>query len=253
MQAWLAWSRTVFSLRIQACILITLGALSHGAHADGAERCISRQHNPTGVSLSRTPAAIHGLTPQVILSAEGHLKLVSDSSDCCSATYSPIGDLTTAAGPYDPASRRLYLWGPAGNGWIEVEAVADTWILGESGTIEPKLHEVADNINYGDYATMIERSEILGLQFYSGYTAPHWLTGGQSYRVYQFNGAEETRVTELEAGNLDYLGDDLVAGLAVFAPAGVPWGINPERLVWYDGTGIVAAPHGLPPPTGFCR
>lgn len=245
----------MLSLRIQACVLfITVGVLSQGAHADGAERCISRQHNPTGVSLlSRTPAAIRGLTPQVILSAEGHLKLIFNGSDSYSARYSPIGDLTAAAGPYDPASRRLYLWGPARNGWIEVGAVADTWIFGESGIIEPKLHEVAENINHGDYATMIQRSEVLGLQFYSGYTAPHWLAGGQSYRVYQFSGAEEARVPELEAGNLDYLGDDLVAGLAVFAPAGVPWVNNPELLSWYDGVGIVAAPAGFPPPTGFCR
>lgn len=243
----------MFNLRIRACVLTTLGALSQGAHADGVERCITRQHNPTGVSLSRTPAVINGLTPQVILSAEGYLKLIFDSSDCCSAWYSPIGDLTFAAGPYDPASRRLYLWGPARNGWIEVEAVAGTWVFGESGTIEPKLHEVADNINYGDYATMIERSEVLGLQFYSGYRSPHWLTGSQSYRVYQFSATEETRVPELEAGNLDYLGDDLVAGLAVFAPAGLPWVERPDLLVWYDGAGIVAYPAGFPPPTGFCR
>lgn len=237
---------------MQRCLLyFAMAVMSQGAHAEGnAERCISRQHQPTGVGLGRTPAAIRGLEPMVSIPTEGHLKLNFVSSDCCSEWLSPTGDLTVVAGPYDPVNQRLYLWGFFKNGWIEVDEVADTWVFGVSGTIEPRLYEPADDI---EDVTVIERSEVLGIQFYSGYTAPHWLTGRQSYRVYQIRGLEQTRVPELEAGNLGYVGDDLAAGLAVFAPAGVSWGSSPEVLVWYDGYGIVARPAGLPQPEGLCR
>jgi hypothetical protein len=158
--------------------------------------------------------------------------------------------LTLVAGPYDPVSQRLYLWGFDKNGWIEVDEVADSWVFGEGGIIEPRLYEPADDI---EDVTLIARSEILNVQFYSGYTAPHWLTGRQSYQVYQIRGLEKTRVPELEAGKLGYVGDDLTAGLAVFAPVGAPWGNSPEVLTWYDGSEIVAPPAGLPQPKGFCR
>lgn len=228
-----------------------MAVLSQGALAEGnAERCVSRQHQPDGVGLSRTPAAIRGLEPLVSIPTEGHLKLNAVSSDCCSKWLSPTGDWTFFAGPYDPVSQRLYLWGFDKNGWIEVDEVADSWVLVESGTIEPRLYQPADDI---EDVTPIQRSEVLGLQFYSGYTAPHWLTGSQSYRVYQIKGLEQTRVPELEAGNLGYVGDDLAAGLAVFAPVGASWGNSPEVLAWYDGSEIVAPSGGLPPPEGFCR
>lgn len=127
------------------------------------ERCISRQHQPTGVGLSPQPVAVHGLEPLVSLHREGHLRLHGTDWP------SPVGDLTHVAGPYDPASRRLYLWGFDRNGWIEVVEVAGAWIFGESGTIEPRLYESADDI---EDVTAIERSEILGVQFYIGYTRP---------------------------------------------------------------------------------
>jgi hypothetical protein len=242
----------VFYFRLHGWLLFfALGSVSQVAHAEGeAERCISRQHQPTGVGLSGTPAAIHSLEPLVSLPAEGHVKLHFITSDCCSKTRSPVGDWTTVAGPYDPVSRRLYLWGFDRNGWIEVVEVADTWNFGDSGTVGPKLYTPADDI---EDVTAIARSAVLGVLFYSGYTAPQWLTGSQFYQVYQFKGSEETRVPELEAGSLSYVGDDLAAGLAVFAPVGVSWVNRPEVLAWYDGSRIVAPPAGLPPPTGFCR
>lgn len=228
-----------------------MGLLSQTAHAeDDPGRCISRQHQPTGVGLSREPTAIHGLEPLVSRPAEGRLKLHAMATDCCSSWSSPAGDFAFLAGPYDPLSQRLYIWGFDRNGWIEAVQAADTWVFGESGVIEPKLYHPADDI---EDVTEIQRSEILRVLFYSGYTAPHWLTGKQSYRVYQISGPEMLRVPELEAGMLDYVGDDLKTGLAVFAPAGLPWVERPDLLVWYDGAGIVASPAGLPPPTGFCR
>lgn len=161
-----------------------------------------------------------------------------------------IGDLTADAGPYDPASQRLYVWGFFQNGWIEVIEAGGTWYFGESGTIGPRLYEPADDI---EDVTPIERSAVLGIQFYIGYTAPHWLTGSQSYRVYQISGSEMLRVAELEAGRYRYVGDDLAAGLAVFVPDGVAWDRNNlEALVWYDGTEIVSPPAHLPPLTGRC-
>lgn len=232
-------------------LLLVMGLMSQTAHAeDDMERCISRQHQPTGVELSRMPAAVHGLEPLVSLPSEGHLRLHSASSDCCSNWPSPGGDLTFLAGPYDPVNRRLYIWGFDRNGWIEVVEAGGTWDFGESGTIEPRLYEPSDDI---EDVTVIERSEILGVQFYNGYTAPHWLTGSQSYRVYQISGPEVSRVPELEAGRLDYVGDDLAAGFAVFAPAGASWGRSPELFVWYDGTGVVIPSADLPPLMGFCR
>lgn len=239
-------SKTQFSILFFAIVV-----LNQGAHAEGnVERCISRQHQPTGVGLSRTPAAIRGLKPRVSIPNEGYLKLNFVSSDCCSERFSPIGDWTFVAGPYDPVSQRLYLWGFDKNGWIEVNEVADTWVFGESGTIEQTLYAPADDI---EDVTRIARSEILNMQFYGGYTAPHWLTGRQSYQVYQIRGLEETRVPELEAGKLYYVGDDLTAGFAVFAPVGASWRSGPEVLTWYDGSEIVAPPPGLPHPKGFCQ
>lgn len=237
----------MFSLRILGGALLgTMGFLSHGAHAEGDPgRCISRQHQPTGISLGREPAAVHGLEPLVSLPSEGHLTL-----GCCSDQPSPVGDLTFIAGPFDPESQRLYLWGFDRNGWVEAVQTADTWVFGESGVIEPRLYHPADDI---EDVTQIERSEVLGVQFYSGYTAPHWLTGSQSYRVYQISGSEMTRVPELEAGRLAYLGDDLDTGFAVFAPAGASWVSNPDVLVRYDGAMIATPPTHPPPPARWCQ
>lgn len=239
----------MFSLRTQfSSLLFALGLMGLPASAEGeTERCISLTAN---VGLSSEPASVHGLEPRISLPSEGHLKLHSASSDCCSEWRSPTGDLTFSAGPYDPATGHLYIWGYDRNGWIKVIPTGETWYFGERGTIEPRLYHPADDI---EDVTSIERSEVLGIQFYSGYTAPHWLTGSQFYRVYQISGPEMTRVPELEAGMLNYLGDDLASGFAVFAPAGASWGRNLEMLVWYDGTRIVTPPANLPQLTGPCR
>lgn len=229
----------------------TVLLLGTNAHAErDPDRCISRQHQPTGVSLSREPTAIHGFDPLVSMSSLGRLKLHSSSTDCCSEWPSPVGDLTVLAGPYDPASERLYLWSFYRNGWIEPVEAAGTWYFGEGGVIEPELYFPADDI---EDVTVVERSEVLGVQFYSGYTAPHWLTGGQSYRVYQITGSEMRRVPELEAGRLHYVGDDPDAGFAVFAPAGGSGADDPQLLIWYDGAEIARPSPDLPPLTGLCR
>ncbi|MGR3660931.1 MAG: hypothetical protein ACU0CA_07035 [Paracoccaceae bacterium] len=82
---------------------------------------------------------------------------------------------------------------------------AGTWLFGESGMIQPALYDPADDIADVE---VIERSEVLGIQFYSGFTSPHWLTGSQTYRVYQISEAGMSRVKELEGQKFRYLGDD---------------------------------------------
>ncbi len=231
---------------------MTMVFLPHSSLAeDHSGRCVLRQNWGAASDMHKEPAAIPGMEPLVSIPSEGTLKLHTASSDCCSSWRSPAGDFTADAGPYDPVSRRLYIWGYFENGWIEVLQAGETWYFGESGTIRPTLYEPADDI---EDVTPIERSAVLGVQFYIGYTAPHWLTGAQSYRVYQISGPEMSRVPELEAGRYGYVGDDQAAGLAVFVPAGSSWnGSNTEALVWYDGTEIVSPPAHLPPLTGRCR
>ncbi|MGR3660932.1 MAG: hypothetical protein ACU0CA_07040 [Paracoccaceae bacterium] len=75
--------------------------------------CIERPNPPT--SLGRTPAKIIGLGPEISIPVEGFLKLHIDNSDD-SKWLSPTGDFTFTAGPYDPNSKRLYLWGYFANG-----------------------------------------------------------------------------------------------------------------------------------------
>lgn len=231
-------------------LLVTAIVLqSHVALAeDRPERCILRQDWTAGITSG--PVAILGLTPLVSVPAEGTLKLHTESSDCCSSWRSPVGDLTSVAGPYDPASQRLYLWGFDENGWIEVAETAGTWIFGESGIIRPQLYYPANDI---EDVTAIKRSAILGAEFYSGYTAPHWLTGSQSYRVYRIVGTEMARVPELETKSLVYVGDDLAANAAVFAPAGVSWINNSQVLVWYGQAGIITPAADLPSLKGLCQ
>lgn len=208
----------VFRKRLtNAIILASFGAAGDFVHAEEPTRCISREHQPEGTGLDRggIPSRVHGLAPMVSLRGEGQIELFDPVSDCCDSRMSPAGDWTSLAGPYDPKSRRLYLWGYDSNGWIEVLESGATWSFGESGYVAPTLYFPANDI---EDATPIRRSAILGVQFYSGFTAPFWLMGTQSYRVYQIDGVEMERVAELEAMKLEYLGDDVASGLAVFHP-----------------------------------
>ena len=200
-------------------------------------------------SLSRTPTNVFGLEPQVSIPVEGYIKLHINNSDSNSMEWSPTGDFTFVAGPYDPSSKRLYIWGYFRNGWIEVRYEAGTWVFGQSGTIRPALYHPADDI---EDVEIVERSEVLSIQFYSGFTAPHWLTGSQSYRVYQISGTDMLRINDLEDRNLHYIGDDLIKGMAVFAPNGSRWGKNPEVLVWYDGVQIIEPASSTAIPNRWC-
>lgn len=201
--------------------------------------------------LSSVPVAIAGLDPLVSRPVESNLKLHTATSDCCSMWQSPTGDFTVSAGPYDPISQRLYLWGYYQNGWIEVDnTTSGTWVIGEGSTIEPKLYSLPDDI---EDVTEIKRSAVLGSLFYSGFTAPHWLTGNQSYRVYELRGTEMLRIYELENSAVRYIGDDPNTGLAAFGPLQESWMSSPELLVWYDGVEIVIPNADFSPPREWCH
>lgn len=201
--------------------------------------------------LSSVPVAIAGLDPLVSKPTEGNIKLHTATSDCCSMWQSPTGEFTFSAGPYDPVSQRLYLWGYHQNGWIEVDNTSSgAWVFGESSTIEPSLYSHSDDI---EDVTGIKRSATLETQFYSGFTAPHWLTGSQSYRVYEVRGAEMLRIFELENRVLSYIGDDPTTGLAAFGPLEESWMSNPELLVWYDGIEIVIPDADFSRPLKWCH
>lgn len=224
----------VFGLGAVSTILLAC-AVSAAENEVPFPNCIVQPSGPS--SLSRIPAVIPNLDPQVSIPLEGYVKLHFESSDTDSMWPSPTGDFTFTAGPYDPASQRLYLWGYFSNGWIEVrQAAGGLWLFDQSDTIEPLLYYPAHDI---EDVSLIERSETLGLQFYSGFTSPHWLTGSQSYRFYQIAGTKMSRVAALESRNLIYLGDDPSSGLAALAPFGSRWSQNTELLVWYDGVRIV--------------
>lgn len=154
---------------------------------------------------------------------------------------SPTGDFTFTAGPYDPASGRLYIWGWFKNGWVNLNTL-------EQSDIRSRLYSPADDI---DDVTYIKRSDALGVQFYSGWTAPHWLTGRQSYRVFVLSGTEMTRLRALEELQLRYVGDDPEVDLAVFT--NVPSGaLRTKDVVWFDGANIVQPPDSLELPIGWC-
>jgi len=228
----MAISKIFYSVAFSTILIVC--AVGAAENDEPSHSCIIQPNEQ--VRLSRVPAMIAGLDPQVSIPVEGHLKLHFVSSDSSSMRLSPTGDFTHVAGPYDPVSRRLYIWGYFLNGWVEIQKDANTWRFGESGKVEPLLYHPADDI---EDVTLVERSEALGVQFYIGFTAPNWLTGRQSYRVYQITGTEMSRVPILEDHKLWYVGDDPASGLAVFAPNGSRWASQPDLLVWYDGTQIV--------------
>lgn len=227
----LTGKRSLTAMISTAMLMLAIGS----ADADETNHCISTR--AASFRLEREPVAIAGLDLPVSLPREGFVQVGE------MIRPSPVGDFTNSAGPFDPASQRLYLWAYSQNGWINVRT-------GESGVIRPPLYFPANDV---EDSTFIERSEVLGVQFYSGYTAPHWLTGAQFYRVYQIDGAEMTRVAALEARMLRYVGDDPEAGLAVFARADVLWPRDLSSLAWYDGERITSTfPSGPPVRTRRC-
>lgn len=221
-------------LTLQSLYPVLLTAENH----DDPESCVSRFRDAS-VSLNndRDTKKVYGLTPLISIPVEGHLQLSVDGVVQGDPVWSPTGDFTFSVGPYDAASKRLYSWGYFDSGWIEV-FYNDTfgyWQFGESDTLRPKLYEPADDI---EDVQLVHISSALGVLFYSGFTAPHWLTGSQSYRVYRIDGQEMARLQELEDRKMWYVGDDLINGLAIFAPLGARWSDKPNALMAYDGNQI---------------
>lgn len=235
----------------KAYLVFWLAFFSTGAIAqDEPLVCFSSVDHASGLSRGGEPVRVSGLVPLVSSPIEGSLKLHFDAADCCSSWTSPTGDLSILAGPFDPTNGHLYIWGFFANGWIEVEQVGDVWLFGEQGRIRPLLYggqTSQDNVSH------IKRSAALGMQFYSGYTRPHWLTGTQSYRVYSVAGPDVLRIRALEIEGYSYVGDLLASGLAVFAaqrrqPEGWPL----ETLIFFDGSQRVEAPKSFPPMINRC-
>ncbi len=174
------------------------------------------------------------LEPQISIPSEGMLKLHFGTVEG-EAVWSPTGDFIFGVGPYDPDSGRVYVYGWFMNGWINVSNDAGVWSFGESGEIRPNLYDPPYDI---DDVQDIRRSAELGRQFYSGYTKPHWLTGYQSYRVYEIIGTEMLRVPILERDMLRYYKDDVNNGLAAFVPVSANFRDPAEILVLYDGAEV---------------
>ena len=209
----------------------------------------TRREQP-GNALGENPVSIPGLDPQISKPSEGKIELHSGSSAGRDVVWSPVGDFTSAVGPYDPKSQRLYIWAYFSSGWIEIIEESGAWRFGDSGTVEPKLYYPADDI---EDVTLVTRSEALEVQFYSGFTKPHWLSGNQAYRVYQNDGETFSRVAVLEESKLRYLGDDPIAQLAVFVPHDLGRTMKSGDLIWFDGQDIVDAPTGLERPMIWCH
>jgi hypothetical protein len=224
---------------LKACcfglILITgLNTTNATAQDQSEQRCIVP--DSPSVNLERDPNDFLNIGIDVGIAYEGFLTIGG------SIVGSPTGDFTITAGPYDPSNGRLYIWGYFRNGWVNVHNL-------ERGVIRPSLHQPISDI---EDVTFVRRSEALGVQFYSGWTAPHWFTRRQSFRVFMISGNDMTRVPELEELQLHYVGDDPVLDLAVFA-SGSPRSLQYDDPVWFDGTKIVPRPEGWERPVQRCR
>ncbi|KRS16450.1 hypothetical protein [Roseovarius indicus] len=229
---------SAFYLALLALILNPVSPLRAETSDTGAD-CFERPSALAWLHNHGDPVAVPGLLPRVRIPVEGFLELVpAPGREDGERALSPTGDFTFAVGPYDPVSRRLYLWAYFKVGWIEVYQSSGTWVFGEGGTLRPRLYDSSQD-GKGDSVRHVRRSEALGLQFYGGWTAEHWLTGWRSYRFYQIRGAGMTRVPEIEARGLRYLGDDPVAGMAVLVPTEGAWADRVGNLVWYDGSRVI--------------
>lgn len=229
--------RTVLRLKIffGATFVLTLLTATN-TNAQSRERCLIPPSGYASVRFEQDPADLLELGVDIGLVSEGTLSIGG------TRLRSPTGSWTITVGPYDPASGRLYLWGWFKNGWVNVHTF-------EQDDIRPGLYSPADDI---DDVTYIDRSEALGVQFYSGWTAPHWLTGRQSYRVFVLSGTKMTRLRALEELQLRYVGDDPEVNLAVFSDV-TSGALKPNDVVWFDGTDIVQPPDNLDLPIRLCE
>ncbi|RBW45840.1 hypothetical protein DS901_01560 [Loktanella sp. D2R18] len=200
-----------------------------------SELClVSEQWNDAPLAINGRAVSVEGLEPHISIPSEGMLKLHIGAVET-EAVWSPTGDFIFGLGPYDPDSGRVYVYGWFVNGWINVLDDGEIWRFGESGTIHPNLYDPPDDI---DDVQGIHRSSVLGRQFYSGYTKPHWLTGFQSYRVYEIIDTEMLRVPVLERDMLRYYKDDVNNGFATFVSVSANFRDPEEILVLYDGIEI---------------
>lgn len=242
-------ARFLASFALMVRLVSPLKAQTPGAGSD----CFERPTASAALRNNGDSVAVPGLLPRVRIPVEGFLELVpAPGREDGDRALAPTGDFTNAVGPYDPVSRRLYLWAYSKVGWIEVYQRSGTWLFGEGGKLRPRLYNSSQD-GKGDSVRHVRRSEVLGLQFYGGWTAEHWLTGWRSYRFYQISGAGMTRVPEIEARELGYLGDDPVAGMAVLVPAEGAWADRVGGLVWYDGSRVIEPGPGEAIPDTHCR
>jgi hypothetical protein len=220
---------------VRATLILTLLSASN-SNAQSQERCLIPPSGYGSVRLEHDPVDLLDIGIDIGLASEGFLTIGG------TVVGSPTGGHTMTVGPYDPASGRLYVWGWFKNGWVNV----DTF---ERSDIRPRLYSPADDI---DDVTYIDRSKALGVQFYSGWTAPHWLTGRQSYRVFVLSGTEMIRLRALEELQLRYVGDDPEVNLAVFSDV-TSGALGTNDVVWFDGTDIVQPPDNLDLPIRWCQ
>lgn len=198
--------------------------------AQNPERCIVRAEQ--GVTLEREATDFLGIGTEIGIAYEGFLTIGGV------IVGSPTGDFTFTAGPYDPSNQRLYIWGYFKNGWVNLETK-------EKNVLRPYLYSPKHDI---EDVVPVLRSDVLGVQFYSEWTSPNWLTGRQKYRMFILSEDGMRRVEALEKEHLYYVGDDVLTGLAGFAPEGR----LSEGLVWFDGVSVVRQPGDLQTPSRFC-
>jgi len=162
------------------------------------------------------PVSIPNLEPMMSIPYEGQLRIHNPETGQTTDAWSPTGDLTSSFSAYDPESHRLYVWGFSENGWIEVLHAGESWLFGERSKITPRLYNPKHDI---EDVVPVRMNEALGSLFYHGYTAPHWLTGTQSYRFFQINGTDMRRIKIAEDKILTYFRDDPTTGMAIFCAA----------------------------------
>jgi hypothetical protein len=244
-----------FSLASLCVLLVTaLTSPTQAEDSSATARCIVRPAGSIGLHNRGDPVSVSGLMPQIRIPSEGELQLAPvPNSQTENRAWSPTGDATSTVGPYDPVTQRLYVWGYFEAGWIEVLSQSGTWLFGEKGKIKPRLYERRDKARAGGRMQEVRRSDVLGYQFYEGWTAHHWLTSQQTYRSYELVGTKMRRALELERRNLIFVGDDPVARMAVFVPNDVPWMDWQGNLVWYDGIAVIEPSADQKIPNAFCK
>lgn len=227
-----------------AAILIALAATRSAFGLDPGDFCLERlSEAPTflkdATAAGRSPAPIPDLPilaeidrPDTLRFADPHI------GTAVSISRSPLGEDTQSLGPWDPKAQRLYIGGRDRNGWIELRQRGQGWTAGATGQVSPDLFDPRHVV---EGVQTISRSPATGVLFYSGLTAPHWLTGEQAYRFYVIDGTAMRRILAAEQGRFSYAGDDPVAGLAILSTDPQDWHRpwTTRRLAWFDGSRVI--------------